>query len=271
MRVVPVSRPVFLLTLVAIVCALIGRAALQTRVAAYRPEFSADLLADLSYLAVPCILAVLLIPAWRAQPGLLRAWYPRHGIDRRRAVEAVVVGLLLRLAWWAEATFSAALGTWLDPDGAAEAVFRFAPGCSSWLLILSGLVAMAMFAPLVEETTSRGMAVGYLQRFGPAVALVASALFFMFLHRLDSWQTAFVGGLLLAWIYQRTGSLWAGTLVHATYNALAIFDWRCISIRWYPPPDAGLVMTAGTLLLLLIAGIVVLVRRWHPGADMAPG
>lgn len=84
--------------------------------------------------------------------------------------------------------------------------------------------ALAVVTPVVEEVFFRGFVfAGLAHRLGARRAMVVSAVVFSVFH----WELAvlvpiFVTGLLLAWLYQRTGSLWPGVLAHAGQNALAL-------------------------------------------------
>ena len=91
------------------------------------------------------------------------------------------------------------------------------------------LVAVGLLAPLLEEVLFRGLLYSALRkrwRFGPA-ALVVTALFAA-LHAMQfqGYLPALVGiaalGALLAWLRERTGSLWPPVLVHAGFNLLGM-------------------------------------------------
>ncbi len=93
------------------------------------------------------------------------------------------------------------------------------------ILVAQGVLVIAL-APISEELFFRGFLFGGLRgrmTFWPA-ALV-SGVFFGLIHLLGgSWEvipplTAF--GVLLAWLYERTGSLGPPMLMHALQNALA--------------------------------------------------
>lgn len=108
-------------------------------------------------------------------------------------------------------------------DAAVSARLGDAPGRT--LLILAAL------APAVEETLFRGYVFGLLRPRSRGAAYAASALLFALPH---VWQYAagnpaylllaaqyIVPGLVLAWAYERGGSLWSSVLLHSAVNALA--------------------------------------------------
>ncbi len=84
--------------------------------------------------------------------------------------------------------------------------------------------ALAVTTPVVEEVFFRGFIfAGLTHRLGEWRAVVASAAVFSAFHvDLAVLIPIFVTGLLLAWLYQRTGSLWPGVFAHAGQNTLAL-------------------------------------------------
>lgn len=97
------------------------------------------------------------------------------------------------------------------------------------------LVIVVFLAPFVEETLFRGLVFGNLKGRSRAAAYLVSCLLFALLH---VWQFAVVNrdityfllmvqylvpGLVLAWAYEHSGTLWASTALHAVANALSIW------------------------------------------------
>ena len=90
-------------------------------------------------------------------------------------------------------------------------------------------------APFVEEVLFRGLVFGCIREKSRVVAYAVSALLFAFLHvwtfALSSWDLSYltlmlqylVPGLVFAWAYDRSGTLWTSILLHAIVNALAIY------------------------------------------------
>ena len=95
------------------------------------------------------------------------------------------------------------------------------------------LIAAAVVAPLVEETFFRGLLYGGLrERIGVAGAMLVSTLFFTALHfSIDQFIPIFVLGLFLAWLYEKTGSLYPGILLHAVNNAVSLLLFAFIQSR----------------------------------------
>ena len=97
------------------------------------------------------------------------------------------------------------------------------------------LLIVIFLAPFVEEVLFRGLVFGNLKSRSRALAYVVSCLLFALLH---VWQFAVVNqdityfllmiqylvpGLVLAWAYDHSGTLWASIGLHAAANALSVW------------------------------------------------
>ena len=88
--------------------------------------------------------------------------------------------------------------------------------------IFSFLTAVVA-APILEELLFRGIILdGMLKRYSPAKAILLSSMLFGLVH-INPVQVvnAFFLGLLLGWMYWKTGSLRPSMLMHAANNGLA--------------------------------------------------
>ena len=89
------------------------------------------------------------------------------------------------------------------------------------------IVVTSVMVPVFEEVFCRAFLFrGLIGSCGPLWAAVISAAVFAGLH----WDPfgfvpLFVSGLLLAWLYYRTNSLWTNIALHAATNALATIAW----------------------------------------------
>lgn len=101
-----------------------------------------------------------------------------------------------------------------------------------------GYVALGLLAPLAEELVMRGAVLhALLIRFRkPAVCIVVSAALFALIH-LNPIQMphAFLIGLLLGWLYWRTGSIVPGVAFHWMNNTVAY-----VLYNFYPDPSMHL-------------------------------
>jgi membrane protease YdiL (CAAX protease family) len=97
-----------------------------------------------------------------------------------------------------------------------------APAGFSWSGYVSVLILAGGLAPLVEELAFRGLFYGWLRaRLGVAPSCIVSAGAFAVLHGIPTLAPAlFVIGLMLAAIYERSGSLWPAIVLHGTFNAV---------------------------------------------------
>ena len=105
----------------------------------------------------------------------------------------------------------------VPPDIPLELVL---PGPAALLTI----AALAFWTPLTEEVFFRGFVFGGLaERFGFVWAAFASAVVFSLFHADPGvLLPIFVTGLLLAWLYRQTRSLWPAVAAHAAQNAIAL-------------------------------------------------
>lgn len=82
---------------------------------------------------------------------------------------------------------------------------------------------VVLAAPLVEELTYRGVGFRLLARFGALAAVVLSAVAFAADHGLVAgFPALFAFGVAVAVVRLRTGSIYPGMLLHASFNALAL-------------------------------------------------
>ena len=82
---------------------------------------------------------------------------------------------------------------------------------------------VVLAAPLVEEFTFRGVGFRLLSPFGAAVAVLGTAVAFAADHGLvEGFPALFLFGVAVALVRLRTGSLYPGMLLHASFNAFAL-------------------------------------------------
>jgi CAAX protease family protein len=82
---------------------------------------------------------------------------------------------------------------------------------------------VVLIAPVVEELTFRGAGIALLARFGTALAFVGTSAAFAAAHGLvNGFPALFLFGAAVAFLRLRTGSLYPGMLLHASFNALAL-------------------------------------------------
>lgn len=123
----------------------------------------------------------------------------------------------------------------------------------------SSFLVTAIFAPIFEEWLCRGMVLrGLLTKMKPVWAIVISALFFAVIH-LNPWQAlnAFAIGLVMGFVYYKTGSLWLTMLIHFVNNGTSVILAQFSSFEeteyWID------VLPMGTYVTLSIVGVITLV------------
>ncbi|NML34719.1 CPBP family intramembrane glutamic endopeptidase [Paraburkholderia antibiotica] len=135
---------------------------------------------------------------------------------------------------------------------------------------LSSVFLVCVIAPVVEELLFRGIFLrSFLRQYSSSRAIVYSALIFGLAHmNVYQFVVAFVVGLLIGWMYERTRSLIPGMLLHAFYNtAVTLTALRCgpdvravcgewgMPFMWYPTALA--IGVPGAWLLFRLLGIKV--------------
>ena len=159
----------------------------------------------------------------RAAP---RRWY-------LRAVE--VAFLTLPLVWLVNATVQAFSGTpFRNPQ-----IELIAPDGFSWSYLFGMTFVTGIVAPIAEEIAFRGVLYGWLrQRFGVPAGVAISALLFSVAHGIPALIPALaVQGMVLALLYERSGSLWPPIIAHGTYNAATVILLYAALASGIAPPE----------------------------------
>lgn len=149
-------------------------------------------------------------------------------------IRAADLGLRSTSAATLRSAASAAVGLWLLSIAVnAAQISVFGPHPQTLIVTVgahSGAAALVMdlmtgavIAPVAEELLFRGLVFGGLaQRMPVAVAATVSALLFALSHGLGVVAPIFVLGLGLAWLYRRTGTIWAPIMAHGVVNAISL-------------------------------------------------
>lgn len=100
----------------------------------------------------------------------------------------------------------------------------------------STILILVFLAPVIEEAVFRGYIFGNLREASRTAAYLISCLLFAFLH---VWQFVvlnhdfsylvimvqyFVPGLVMAWTFEKSGSLWGSILLHCIVNGLSVWS-----------------------------------------------
>ena len=166
---------------------------------------------------------MLLIP-WLIGPARYRA--PLGSLGLRMPVPKSPIQLLLPvLVLIASLTFTGIYGAvisvlgWDTPQSLPEGLDLEGPGVIGVLAVV-----VVLWVPLAEEVFFRGFVLsGLVGNLGTVGAAIVSSLVFALFHVDPKMMVPiFVTGLLFAWLYSRTGSVWSCVAAHAMQNALAL-------------------------------------------------
>lgn len=96
-------------------------------------------------------------------------------------------------------------------------------GANGGLEITMAFLALVILTPIAEEVLMRGIIFRNLNRyFSFGVAAIVSAVVFGFLHgQFNVFIDTFVLGLVLAWLVNKTDSLWPAIGLHSLKNLIA--------------------------------------------------
>ena len=158
------------------------------------------------------------------------------GLKRRRLSWSAVGVRQMSLTWWAiaggiglaiiplSALIVAILQLIIGGEFKNPQIPFLAPEGFSWSGLISMLILVGLVAPFAEELVFRGVFYKWLRdRWGVWVGVFISALVFGAAHVVPSVAAvAFVLGLILAYSYERSGSLWAPVLIHVINNAVKV-------------------------------------------------
>jgi len=113
---------------------------------------------------------------------------------------------------------------WLGVKFRPQDVWEIVLAPQPWLEVAVSVATAILVVPFFEEMIFRGFLLRALsQRLGGTGAVLFTATVFALLHR-NAYASgpAFVLGLLLGWLYWRTGRLWLAVGCHGANNAAAL-------------------------------------------------
>lgn len=169
----------------------------------------------LSYFPILAYLAILL--PWLAQRPLSSIFGPLHG-------RQVFIGLIGAILMWLAVIIVGAIQAGFighQPTQTAVKLFENAkPGI--WLDVMA-VVAISL-APFVEEIIFRGFIFNALWKRLPfSLSALGSGLLFGVAHGQSGGIAPLAaGGIVLASVYARSGSLWSSMIAHGTFNGITL-------------------------------------------------
>ncbi len=172
----------------------------------------------------PYVLSGMMLAIYALTIGALYSWRllsPRAGIVRRRTVLPLAVAILV-LA--------------LVPMSYVEELLDLSDSLGGSMESLMhnplGIFCLAVAGPVVEELVFRRAFLGSLLegKVKAVVAVPITALVFGLVHFNPAQiPAAFVIGILLGWLYVRTGSIIPSVVCHVVNNSLCVVVALCVS------------------------------------------
>ncbi|GIP58558.1 type II CAAX endopeptidase family protein [Paenibacillus sp. FSL W8-0186] len=95
----------------------------------------------------------------------------------------------------------------------------------TWFTVLLAVISAGVISPLYEELFYRGFMYRWLQaRAGVGWGIMISSLIFTAAHypTMNAMPVNFIAGVVLAWAYEKTGSVVPAMIIHGVTNTIAV-------------------------------------------------
>jgi len=187
------------------------------------------------FYALTILLVVKMARVRGGRMGAVGIWpfWETPGLAKPRALGTDVflgVGGFI-LCFWLLVTFSflnkwslSHVGVVQDENPILTVLTRELGGAQRFWVYGVVFFSVVVMAPIAEEVLFRGLLYNFLRRhLDRWTAACAGALLFSFLHGVlaDQWAL-FALGLMLTWVYERTGRLLPAVILHAVNNGIAV-------------------------------------------------
>jgi membrane protease YdiL (CAAX protease family) len=259
----PLLRAPIVAILIFQVAALFARAYVEIRL--IEGGNSRPFAHDLSYLLVPPILIALMYPILQQRWQYLLSLLRRQDLTLRLLVMSVLLGISLKLTYWGGLISLVSFGAIRnsDPDAVVGPDISF--GCPEPMVLGLSFLVATILTPIVEEVINRGLILNSLVHRGKIRAVLVSSLLFAIMHAPQAMALAFFVGIFLAVQMFNYRTFWATMITHATYNAMTVLDWECMSTQWNPitttPSMVGTGFVASALAIVGLLFSIFLVQR----------
>ena len=241
----PLLRAPIVAIMIFQVAALLARAYLEIRL--IEGGQTKPFAQDLSYLLVPPILIALMYPILRKHWQYLLSLLRLQNLTPRLVVLSVLLGFTLKMTYWGGLISLVSFGLIRnsDPDAVVGPEISF--GCPEPMVLGLSILVVALLIPIVEEVINRGLILNSLWHRGKIRAVLVSSALFAIMHAPQAMVLAFFAGIFLAVQMFNYRTLWATMITHATYNAMTILDWECMSTQWNPTTTTTSMIGTGLL------------------------
>jgi membrane protease YdiL (CAAX protease family) len=146
-------------------------------------------------------------------------------IGKRRAWPAVCMAVLIAAAY---VMVLVSVFVLIDIEQLSQKEFESMNETAKHLFPgMAGLLSGCIFCPVLEEIGFRGILLDGLlkSRCRPWLAILVTALIFALLHGIGvHFVVSLVFGIILGWLYWRTGSIILCMIIHVTNNSLSFID-----------------------------------------------
>ena len=218
-------------------------------------------------------LAVFMLPVPIMHAFLRGAHLPWQPMAARRSVSRylpliVLGGITLILA---QSHLNAILVGFLNYGDLFGEILPAGDAMSDTDIVLSFIV-LAVVPAFCEEFLFRGAVLSNLLPFGRGTAILLSALTFALMHQnLAQFLYAFGAGILLGVLYERTGSIWNGVILHLLNNASSLLA-EVLPARFGAETGERILLVLDAVLFCTgLASIAVLVRIGSKKPDVREG
>jgi len=213
----------------------------------------ATVIQDLGFVAAAVILAARVAPVRPSQFGLVR---PRSLWRAVVLVPAALVLVFLLAELWFAAVHS---------SGEEKQLVKQIGGNSGTVGVLAASALVCVVAPICEETLFRGFIFRTLANWrGAWPAAIATGILFGLVHGVSAPAVDLVPlallGVVLCWVYQATGSIYTGMVVHMANNALAFGSLE----NWGAGRVVALMAGALAIGTLVLGAVSLASDRWTP-------
>lgn len=126
--------------------------------------------------------------------------------------------------------------------------------------LVLNIIYIALVPAICEEFLFRGVILENMLPYGKTGAIVGSAVLFGIMHQ-NAAQLfyAMVAGLVFAFVYTKTGSLWTGMIIHFLNNALSVADdfilakWGHMTYSVFYAVELFIIVLLGVISVLMLA------------------
>jgi len=95
----------------------------------------------------------------------------------------------------------------------------------TWFTFSVGFISAAIISPIYEEIFYRGFLYKWFRlKWGIGKGMLLSSFIFTIVHipTFNTLPVNFIGGVIYAWTYERSGSIIPGIIIHGTFNGIAV-------------------------------------------------